>query len=524
MDIAKKKKIILLISVITAAILLAGCASLLSGPQTGGGPDALSEKTAKFNGIDVSRPVKLQMYLIGDKPADTDMVYAEVNKLLSRDINATLGLSFLSWGEWQQKYPVLFASSENFDLIYTATWAQYSQMAGKGAFLELTEDMLAQYAPQTSRTMYPAAWEQARINGKVYMLPMNYKEILGVVTMLRGDIMEKYGVKIPQKYTDLADYYDACLKIPGMTPNDMGSDMDWFAMPEAHIPFTDLTYLEAGGTTGQYYFNPSEKNTVKVVDYYGTENYLNDALLTKEWADRGYWQEKAMVNKTPRKDSFAAGTSGMVTGNLSTINGIYPSIAAAHSEWKVMVVDTYFGEPPVIKSYMQNGVAISRNSKNPERALMLLDLFRNDRRYYDLTFYGIEGRHYKLSSDDNSIIPLADNAGYPPEGSGCWGWRDDTLNRPVEGGIPNYAELAGFWAEKAAWNKAQGFNFDDTKVKNEMAAVSELQNSYGKAIDYGFVDNVNSAVADFRDRLKKAGRDRITEELQRQLDVFMQNN
>ena len=108
MDIAKKKKIILLISVITAAILLAGCASLLSGPQTGGGPDALSEKTAKFNGIDVSRPVKLQMYLIGDKPADTDMVYAEVNKLLSRDINATLGLSFLYWWECQQKYPVLF--------------------------------------------------------------------------------------------------------------------------------------------------------------------------------------------------------------------------------------------------------------------------------------------------------------------------------------------------------------------------------------------------------------------------------
>lgn len=42
--------------------------------------------------------------------------------------------------------------------------------------------------------MYPDAWEQAKVDGKVYMLPMNYKEITAYVYMARGDLMDKYGI------------------------------------------------------------------------------------------------------------------------------------------------------------------------------------------------------------------------------------------------------------------------------------------------------------------------------------------
>ena len=42
----------------------------------------------------------------------------------------------------------------------------------------------------TAQTMYPEAWEQAKVGGKVYMLPMNYKEITAYVYMVRGDLMD----------------------------------------------------------------------------------------------------------------------------------------------------------------------------------------------------------------------------------------------------------------------------------------------------------------------------------------------
>ena len=51
----------------------------------------------------------------------------------------------------------------------------------------------------TAETMYEEAWEQAKVDGKVYMLPMNYKEITAYVYMARGDLMDKYNITSVQQ-------------------------------------------------------------------------------------------------------------------------------------------------------------------------------------------------------------------------------------------------------------------------------------------------------------------------------------
>lgn len=511
------------------AVILSGCGTKdtsteSASTKTESTATAQPESTAAADTVDTSKEVALKMYLLGDKPVDTDLVYAEVNKLMKQDINATVSLSFLSWGDWQQKYPLIFASGEDFDLVYTANWAQYNQQSTKGAFLELTQDMLKKYAPKTAETMYPAAWEQAKINGKVFMLPMNFKEIHGKAIMYRGDIMEKYGVQAPTKVQDQAAYYDACLKEGGIIPTNIGSDLSWNAMPVPNILNPTWLFLEAGGVNGQYYYDSTNTKELKLVDYYNTEEYVQAAKLAKEWADKGYWSKSALVNKVPTKDSFVAGKSGDVGGNLSTMNSFYPTVAKSHPEWKVQVFDTYYGGAIDVKPYIQNGVAINKNSKNPERALMMLDLFRNDPRYFDLTFYGIKGKHYDLAADGKSIVPLADSGNFGPESCCPWGWRNDSLVRGVQGGVPNYDELRSAWSAKAVSHPIQNFNFDDTKVKNELAAVNNVQKQFGRIIDFGFAKDVDKAIADYRAKLKAAGRDKITAEMQAQIDAFMAEN
>ena len=59
------------------------------------------------------------MYLLGDGAADVDLVYGEISKILEENINAST-VDFLSWAEHDTKYPLLFSSGENFDLIFTA--------------------------------------------------------------------------------------------------------------------------------------------------------------------------------------------------------------------------------------------------------------------------------------------------------------------------------------------------------------------------------------------------------------------
>ena len=84
-------------------------------------------------GADTSKEVKLIMYRLGDRTADFDTVFAKINEKLQEKINATLEVKFMSWGEWEQKYPLVFASGEDFDIIYSADWAMYNSQASKPA-------------------------------------------------------------------------------------------------------------------------------------------------------------------------------------------------------------------------------------------------------------------------------------------------------------------------------------------------------------------------------------------------------
>lgn len=68
-------------------------------------------------------------------------------------------------------------------------------MSTKQGFWEITQEALNTYAPLTAASIFPEAWESAKVDGKVYMLPQNYKEMPGYIYRVRGDLMKKYGIE-----------------------------------------------------------------------------------------------------------------------------------------------------------------------------------------------------------------------------------------------------------------------------------------------------------------------------------------
>ncbi len=139
---------------------------------------------------DTSEHVDLKMYLIGDRTADFDEVYGKINEILEKKLNCSLSVDFLSWGDHDTKYSLLFSSQEDFDLIFTASsWCHYEQTAALGGFYPLSEDFIKTYAPDIWNVVPEMAWEQAKINGKIYMVP-NYQNEFGQDVMtIRGDLM-----------------------------------------------------------------------------------------------------------------------------------------------------------------------------------------------------------------------------------------------------------------------------------------------------------------------------------------------
>ena len=177
--------------------------------QENGVGDVQGELT--YRGNDVSEPVVLRMYLIGDRTPDFDQVYGEINRKLQENVNATLEVDFLSWSEHDTKYSLLFSSGEEFDLIFTATgWAHYSETANMGGFYEITDEFVSTYAPDIKAVVPEDAWDQAKIGGKDYMIPCYKNEFAsGGNLLVRGDLLEKYNVEEITSRQELESFLDA---------------------------------------------------------------------------------------------------------------------------------------------------------------------------------------------------------------------------------------------------------------------------------------------------------------------------
>ena len=209
-----KKGLALLLATAMTVGLLAGCGNGGSGQSSAGGSttaaasgggssessgsgaaDNSGSSAAEDGAIDLSEHVDLKMYLIGDRTPDFDEVYAEINKILEEKLNCSISVDFLSWGEHDTKYSLLFSSGEDFDLIFTAPgWCHYQQTVALGGLYPLSEEFIQTYAPGIWEVLPEVAWQQAAIDGQVYMVPNFQQEFGQDVLAVRGDLLEKYGM------------------------------------------------------------------------------------------------------------------------------------------------------------------------------------------------------------------------------------------------------------------------------------------------------------------------------------------
>ena len=493
-----------------------------SSGQTATAAAATTEEAKKDpNAIDTSKEVKLTMYLVGDSYPDVPAVYDEVNKLLKKDINATVDVKFTSW-EMDKKIPLLMASGEDFDCIYTASWAQYTPSATKNGFLEITPDLLQKYMPDFYKDIPQGFLDNTRINGKAYMIPYALTQVYNYTTaIIRSDLREKY--KLPELKT-LDDFDNYMLTVAknekGVLPFDGN-------MANFYWDFPSLYYAQP-----QNMFLGLERSlelfSVKLDDPSGKINYILDdpkyldfLVRMKKLSDGGAWSKNIMSSQNTSDKSIKAGKSVVDVHHLGSMQGRTLDISAisgAKSEVYDFTPDSLKAATPGT----QSGMAIHATSKNVERTLMMLNLFGTKREYYDLLDCGINGKHYTLTGEKVKVLPGADKA-YPFDGVCPWGWQNAKLQRTVDG-VPT---IDKDWTEtwKSAGKVYTGpyiaFNFDDSKVKNEMAACLNVVKVSGYALTTGMLADPKAELEKYKADLKKAGIEKIQAELQQQLTAYV---
>ena len=508
-----------------AAAMLTGCGGSGSGNDanaagTSGGTQ--SEKT--YNGQDVSEPVELVMYYIGDKPEDEDMVLEKINEKLKEKINATLVLKNMSLSDYTTKYALTIAGGERIDLIYTSTWAFYQSEANKGAFAEVTDQVLNDYMPMTKEKQAPASFGQAQIGGKVYFIPNNMANVTANAVLIRGDLREKYGLEKPGSIEDLEKYYEAVANDPESGVQfpyaaSQNNTEGKYALLYAGNDFVKIEGALVNFFTYKYKENLSADDLVWI---YGTDEYLQFAKQMKDWADKGFWSKSAIANATDTKEAFINGTSASYVWNVGTAGAAASEVMKAHPEWKPEIYDITPDANRFYAAYTGDGAAVLANSKHQDRAFMALDLLKFDQDIYYLVRHGIEGVHYEKAGD-GFWKPAADLEKYPYGNGFSWAFKNSEYDLVREDQFADQTEIGKAWNAKAVEGPTAAFSFDDSNVKNELANLQNVYTQYVPLLDLGLVDDVEATLAEFQKQAKAAGLDKIMEEAKTQMTAYLES-
>ncbi|MGZ7444642.1 DUF3502 domain-containing protein [Paenibacillus sp. TH7-28] len=523
----RKKATFLLAMVLALTTLLAACGG-------GGGNKAASENTsgagasnntaanaatAADGSADLSQEVKLKMLLIGGKPTDYDEVFGKLNELLKEKINATVEAEFLDWSDWTQKYPLKFAADENFDIAYTANWAFYNDQVQKGGFLELTDEMLQKYAPQTWAAMPQSSWDQAKVGGKLYMVPNNNQEVTDKVVLVREDLRKKYNLEPVNSPVTYAAYLKAIgANEKGISPFGAKPADGW----KWHELDQILLEQQNEWNLVDYNFPLAYKiddPAGKLFNVYDTPEFKSLIAYYKDLADNKGWSKNIVSNKNDVFQDIKAGKTSSYAQNLGTISSNVGEIRRDKPEMEVTVADLTPDKKKIGAISTQNGLAIHVSSKNVERSLMLIDLLQNDKEIHDLTMYGIAGKHYEPVGDDK-YNPGPSFTNYNLSGFSVWGW-NSLLNRTDASYPEEGTKMLDDWQSKVYHFPLETFVFDDTKVKNEIANVGNVMLRYAIPLEYGLINDLDKGQADLIKQLQAADLDKIQQELQSQIDVFL---
>jgi putative aldouronate transport system substrate-binding protein len=160
-------------------------------------------------------------------------------------------------------------------------------------------------------------------------------------------------------------------------------------------------------------------------------------------------------------------------------------------------------------------MAISTSSKNPERAMMFLNLLNTDPYLFTLLEYGVEGVHYNLT--DGKVVFTDKRAEYTPWTNGMG---NVTQLPPLDGQDINFWEDFKAYYGSAKSIPALGWAYDPTNKQTEMAALANVAAEYALALSTGTVDPAQ-ALPEFIKKLKDNGIDGVVEDANTQLTDYL---
>ncbi|WP_223066878.1 ABC transporter substrate-binding protein [Paenibacillus caui] len=520
----KKGAVILSSLMLSVAIVAAGCSD---NTKDGSG----SSQPSGTGGNEGSglKPYEVIMVYPDAPQKDNEKVQDAINDYLNKtypEMNVTVKLNPIDWGAWSDKTNLMMASGDKFDLIFTADWLNFQQQVTKGALLPLDE-LLAKYGPDIE-AVEKDYHDAAKRGGKLYGIHTHQELGNPQGLAFSKELVDKYQFDLSVFKSGKVEDLEPMLKIikenePGVTPLvGPGFPLDAYYGSSSTDGVANVAVLDIRDT--------SPENMYKVVNTYEVPRYMELAKLTHKWFEAGYINKDATTagldiwKKFQAKRAFATVADMDIVANLDI--GVPMPMPS-----KTAVTGTHIIQVPLNIDRLQTGKmaatmqAISKTSKDPERAMMLLNLFFKDKELLTLFNFGIEGTHYVVK-DGQIALPdgkTSDTVGYYHDN--MWQIGNQMLNYTRVGEDPKKYENYEAFNKKVAEKESRifGFVFDPEPVKDVLIAIDNAKKSFDDGLRSGQLDPEEN-IPKLLDKLKAAGIDKLMAEAQKQVDEWRAAN
>ncbi len=503
---------------LVVGLALSGCgAGSQNGAATTGQQDTAAVTAADITTAPAApalEPYELNCYFLAPQCKDVPLVQEEVSKLLKEKINATIKLNYLWWDSYQDRQKLFVASGDQIDTMFSPSWWGYANFAAQKAWLPL-DDLLATYGKDIIANINPAYLKAPVLDGVLYGIPTG-KDMFGTGGVLVNKAMaDKYGfdfstVKTPADFEPMLKTIKE--KEPGIVPflSTKGDHTSYFTQDFlVHIAQTEVPvgYVKTEGD-------------IKICNLMETEEYKKIAYLSEDWYKKGYinkdvatLQDGMPIKKAQKAFMWA---EQLKPGKADEMK--------AQLGYDLIQVDGYSG----IQHFATTGdltnsmLVISRNSKNPERAMMFLNLLFIDKQLKNLLDWGIENKHYKKIGENQ--IDFAD--GVTAETSGYTGlaqWAmggSQFLDYLWANESPDKWEKMQEFNNSAIADKALGWTYSQEAVKTEVSALATVGKSHGEPIGEGIV-SYDKYYPKMKTAMEKAGVKAMIDDAQKQLDKYL---
>ncbi|PHV69340.1 hypothetical protein CS063_16245 [Sporanaerobium hydrogeniformans] len=467
--------------------------------------------------------IVLKWMIFGEKSSNYQGVNARFNKELQQYYpGTTVEFDIIPIENYKERWDMKMATNEAVDLAWIGNDIfNYTEEVKKGSFIAL-DYLLSTYGQNLLSEIPSEIWKMQQREGKTYSVPL-----LGA--LYRKD----YEIVLNKSY---AASYNSLQELIRMNRESPYTTKECYKSIEAYLAYIDRQDLSHTGISYKTFskivdkgyegiYGPESPFVIKIFDKkmtvynkYELENYRDYFETMYEWYQKGYIRKDIEELLDPYKEDgkkFGSilflqeyGEHGVVRDNVDTE---YEIISIPIQNYKYIAYDS-----------TRNAVAIPKTSKNPKRALEIINLLNSEEgaKLYQLLVNGFEGRHY-VQLPNGQVRSVNDESGKPLYKLSHYALGNVFLDfENTEGEF----EQIRTYNKKAIRSPLIGFELDTRMIVLEMKKIDLVVRQYRDKLISGTCENWEEVYQEFIEKMKQAGSEKVIEEIQRQIDLFTQIN